>query len=389
MKILIPDWKIFGKEDIASVLHKMGHEVLFYKKEPREYRYDPEFRSELRSFMKKQQIDLVFSVNYYPVLSTTCMDSKLLYISWCYDSPLILTYSDTIFNSCNYVFIFDSQMVADLKSIGVKNVYYMPLAVNTKRLRQLNLSHEQTMILNADVAFVGSLYNEKHNLYERMKNLQPETRGYLEGIMQAQSLVYGYNFLEDVLPGQIIEDMQKSMPLEVHRDGKETLAYVYANYFLCREITRWERDEILKILDQNDEIITKLYTINSTPQLKHIKNMGTVQYQNEMPLVFRCSKINLNITLRSIKSGIPLRAMDIMGAGGFLLTNYQSDFLKHFVEGEDYVAFESTSDMMDKIYYYLRNDAERCEIAQNGYRKICKNHDYYDTVGKMFEIAKI
>ena len=35
-----------------------------------------------------------------------------------------------------------------------------------------------------------------------------------------------------------------------------------------------------------------------------------------MPEVFRKSKINLNITLRSIISGISLRVYDILGAGG-------------------------------------------------------------------------
>lgn len=55
-------------------------------------------------------------------------------------------------------------------------------------------------------------------------------------------------------------------------------------------------------------------------------NKGPIDYYNEMPYVFNNSRINLNITLRSIKSGIPLRAMDICGAGGFLLSNYQADF---------------------------------------------------------------
>lgn len=55
--------------------------------------------------------------------------------------------------------------------------------------------------------------------------------------------------------------------------------------------------------------------------------MGAVDYYEVMPHVFKQSKINLNITLRSIQSGMPLRAWDIMGAGGFLLSNYQADFL--------------------------------------------------------------
>ena len=56
-----------------------------------------------------------------------------------------------------------------------------------------------------------------------------------------------------------------------------------------------------------------------------------------MPLIFRESKINLNITLRSITSGMPLRALDIMGAGGFLLSNYQQELAENYIDGEELV----------------------------------------------------
>lgn len=120
----------------------------------------------------------------------------------------------------------------------------------------------------------------------------------------------------------------------------------------------------------------KLYTSEPTPQLKGIKNMGEVHYMYEMPLVFKYSKINLNITLRSIRNGIPLRAMDIMGAGGFLLTNYQNDFAMHFVDGEDYVSYSDREDMLNKIKYYLEHEDERKLIAENGCRKVREEHTY-------------
>ena len=41
--------------------------------------------------------------------------------------------------------------------------------------------------------------------------------------------------------------------------------------------------------------------------------------------------------------------MDIMGSGGFLLTNYQEDFLDDFQPGEDLVFYESEDDFLDKI----------------------------------------
>lgn len=57
--------------------------------------------------------------------------------------------------------------------------------------------------------------------------------------------------------------------------------------------------------------------------------------------------------------------MDIMGSGGFLLSNYQEDFLDDFVPGEDFVFYESEDDFVHKIDYYLAHDNERRQIIAN------------------------
>ncbi len=387
MKILIPDWKSFGKKDIETTLRSMGHEIIYYAKEPRSYRRDPRFRSELRRFIREKQVDVIFSSNYFPILSVLCRELKIPYISWCYDCPLVLTYSDTIWNSCNYIFLFDSQMVYDLRQQGVEHAWYLPMAVNPKRLDSLHASPEQFSLLKADVSFVGSLYNEKHNLYDRLSTVDPYVKGYLEGIMAAQREVYGYYFLERTLTPDIIRSLRQAAPLEPNPDGHETLSYLYANYFLCRKITQTERMDILTLLDHRTDLDTRLYTPEPTPQYTHIQNMGTVHYDQEMPLVFRHTKINLNITLRSIQNGIPLRAMDILGAGGFLLTDHQNDFTRHFTEGEDHVCYENTADLMDKISYYLKNENERKAIAANGKKKVSEEHTYEKRFHEIFAVT--
>jgi len=399
MRILFPRWKTFGLEDITETLEQMGHTVIHYTQEPKNYRIDPRFKSELKKYIRKEQVDLIFTSNYFPVISDTCNELNLPYISWCYDNPLILTYSKTIYHPCNYIFLFDSQMVQDLQALGVEHTYYMPLAVNAKRLNSLKASPEQEKTVQADLSFVGSLYTEKHTLYDRMEFLDEHTRGYLEGIMAAQRLIYGADILEPALTDNIIEKLLECMPIELHTDGMETYRYVYANYFLCRKITQTERTDLLRLISntlphmasssgQKPEPL-RLYTPEITPFLPNIKNMGTVHYLHEMPLVFRHSKINLNITLRSIKNGIPLRAIDIMGAGGFLLTNYQNDFNYHFVEGEDYASFSSPAEMLDKIEYYLCHDTERQKIAENGWKKICSEHTYEVRLQEMLETAHL
>ena len=93
-------------------------------------------------------------------------------------------------------------------------------------------------------------------------------------------------------------------------------------------------------------------------------------------MVFRRSKINLNITLRSILSGVPLRVVDIMAAGGFLITNYQEEIAEYFVDGQDLVIAYTPEDMLDKTAYYLVHEDERKEIALNGQRKVLENFAY-------------
>ena len=71
-----------------------------------------------------------------------------------------------------------------------------------------------------------------------------------------------------------------------------------------------------------------------------------------------------------------MRAFDIMGCGGFLLSNYQADFLDCFVPGEDFVYYENPEDLKKKIRYYLTYEEERKAVARNGHDKVASGHTY-------------
>ena len=75
-----------------------------------------------------------------------------------------------------------------------------------------------------------------------------------------------------------------------------------------------------------------------------------------------------------------------MGAGGFLLTNHQNDFSIHFTEEQDYVSYDSTEDMMDKIDYYLKHEQERKEIAENGRKLVFEQHTYRQRFEEMLSV---
>jgi len=117
--------------------------------------------------------------------------------------------------------------------------------------------------------------------------------------------------------------------------------------------------------------------------------MGTVEYYSEMPKVFKLSDININTTFKNIKTGIPLRCLDIMGCGGLLLTNYQRDFDEHFKDGENIAIFNSIGEAYEKCEFYLNNDEARKRVARNGHDTVKEHYTYRKQFLKAFRIAEL
>ena len=380
MIVLFLEWQSIGNEDVKDAFRNLKSEGMDIEC----YSYDfdnhidddnKDYEKKLIGEIKKRSPDFVFSFNYFPIASKACNEVGVKYVSWVYDNPAIRLYSYTLINKCNYVFVFDSQMYETFASQGIKNVFYLPMASAVERYDNVVLSDKERKKYSSQISFVGSLYSEDHNYYDEMKKKLPEyTKGYLEGIIRAQMEIDGLNIVEQSLTSQIIDDMVDALGAKPGYDSVASYEYLYSNYVINRKITSLERTEIISMLGEKYELY--LYTKEKSFSPGKIKNKGEVDYYREMPYVFKCSDINLNITLRSIQKGIPLRIMDIFGCGGFLITNYQEDLLRFFVPGEDYVYYESREDLTDKIDYYIEHVDERKRIAESAYSKVKRDHTY-------------
>lgn len=392
MKILMLEWKSFGNEDLISAFSELGHSVKRIPFSNKELHHDETQENLLVSEIRDFAPDFVFSFNYFPIVSLACKKADMRYVCWVYDSPYVMLYSYTIIYPGNYVFIFDKELYLEFHQAGINTIYYLPLAANTDRLSHLEVSpcydafQSGKWLNKADIAFVGSLYTEKHQFYQRLSGITPYTRGYLEGIMAAQKHVYGYNFIQELLSPSIVEDLMRVLPMQPDPTSVESVEFLYAQYVINRQITSTERIELLTAIGERYSY--DLYTPNETLALPGCINHGPVDYYDMAPYVFKHARINLNITLRSIKSGIPLRAFDILGAGGFLLTNYQADFEDCYVPDEDFVFFESKEDLLHKIEYYLAHEEERAAIARNGFQKTAAHHTYKHRIEEILSILQ-
>ena len=377
MKLFFIEWKSFGNDDIKAAFRAEGHEVVCYPFDNKDGRRDSVLEQDLTAALRRSVPDVVFSFNYFPVISNVCKREDIRYISWIYDSPYVMLYSYTVVNPCNTIYIFDRALYQEFHDAGIQTVRYLPMAANTDRLDRLTAGADSC---EYNVSFVGSLYTEEHNFFERMTGLSPYSRGYLDALMSAQMKIQGYNFVQESL-SPIMEDLYRALPMDPNPDGVESREYLYAQYVINRKITGLERADLIGAVA--GQFPFDLFTQNRGFTGDNLRNHGTVDYYTQMPLVFRRSRINLNISLRSIKSGIPLRAFDIMGSGGFLLSNYQADYLEHFVPGEDFVYYESREDLLDKIGYYLEHEDERRAIAASGHDKVAAAHTFRHRVREM------
>ncbi len=387
MKVLFMEWNSLGQNDLNAEFQKRGWEVVHYAfpRDTEDTRLNKTLCEKIIKIIAEERFDFVFSFNYFPVIAIACNACLVKYVSWTFDSPFIQLYSNTVAFPYNYVFIFDKGTCKDLWRRGMNTVYYMPMAASVERYDTYVLTKEEKQNYQTQISFIGSTYQEKKNrFYDKLAGISDYTRVYLDGCIQIQKNIYGEFLLERALKPAIIDDMQRNCPLKINQDGFERLEWVYAHYFLARQVTALERKEVLDILSKKFQV--DLYTYEETPELPCVRNRGTAEVMQESALIYRSSCINLNISLKSILSGIPLRSFEIMGNKGFLLSNYQADYEEYFKNEEDYVFYADYEDMERKVEYYLTHEKERNEIAENGYRKVKNQHTYKNRIDTILEI---
>ena len=74
-----------------------------------------------------------------------------------------------------------------------------------------------------------------------------------------------------------------------------------------------------------------------------------------------------------------------MGCGGFLLTNYQADLLRHFEAGTHFDYYTDENDLLRKIEYYLTHEDERMSIAENAKKEIERSFNLEEYLKAMLE----
>ena len=184
----------------------------------------------------------------------------------------------------------------------------------------------------------------------------------------------------------ILEELEQYFKLEKSKDSFSDLGLIFSTTVLGFKTAAEQRRRML--LELSRKYGVTVYSNSDTSDLFRVRYGGSLDYWSEMPKVFAASKINLNFTIPNIKSGLPLRVFDVLGSGGFLMTNFQAELPRYFKNREDLVCFESVEELVELCGYYLAHDEERRQIAASGYEKVKKHHTYEKRIRMMMETVR-
>lgn len=390
MEILLYRYNSICEPDIMQVFTSFGITVYTEEMEITDKHVTPkQCSSKVTEWIMTHQLSFVFSINFFPAISYTCNHFHIPYVCWSVDSPVPELFSNALKNEWNRIFLFDRAQYEFFSPVNPEHIHYLPLAANVKRWENvvLNMTDDDYIKYGGDVSFVGSLYTEKCK-YDRLAapQISPYTQGFVDGLIEAQLKVYGCNFIADNLNERVISEIASADP-DFYRGADtymDTDRYLVAHEYIGIKLASVERLRTLQTLSKRFDV--NLYTRSDASALPDVHCKGGANTLTEMPKIFHASKINLNMTMRPIETGLSLRVWDILGCGGFLLTNYQAEIEEYFTIGRDLEVYDSMVELTDKVNYYLAHEDERVEIAIRGYEKTAAFHTYETRLAQILRI---
>lgn len=382
--------KSISGNGIVQALKNMGYEAEVYPDVHRDVENlnDDEVES-LTEYINEHNIDCMISVHFIFNAALASYKTGVRYISIIWDAPYLAVYN--VLGRLDNVWIstFDKLERERFLQHGIKHVLYQPLSVNDKEVVMWNRDIQDTLQGNYihDISFIGRLYDK--NGYDMLANEIPEImQSYFNSIFEEAAFKWdGVNRVYGKTGQEILDYIKLVNPkfFIPNRYDVEDVRY-FEVLCLIRKIANIERIAVLNLLAEKYSVILYTDSDEAAEEMLHNVTIGPpVLNGKATALVFAGSKINLNIALKGIEGGTPQRIMDIMAAGGFVLSSWGAETAELFEEDKEIVFFRTPEELLEKIDYYLEHDAERRQIARAGYEKVMNCYTYEKKIKELLK----
>lgn len=375
MKIFFAGSETMQIPNIPISLGKMGHEVVLYEKSMEYVEEHEEEYENFGLFLQSQKPDVVISTIFFQIVAAYTHELGIKYAVYGMDSPHYAAWVPEYPRLDNvYLFHFDSREVERFQSCGYTNVTYLPLAAGVTWADTIHTSGVDRKKFGSAVSFVGGLYGD--NPFDTCAGRFPQpVQEHIWNRLENSAFLWdGKERLQEGVSEELLRICQTVTPELCNPGFAMGDDYYFRQWTLARKLSNIERTLLFEqVAGQYD---FRLYTREKEVVPESIHRYPPVNAMTEQLKVFQSSGVNLNVTLRSIESGVPLRVFDILSVGGFVLTDYRKDAEELFREDEEIVMFRTPEEMMDKLAFYTTHETERNRIAKNGHRRARAEYSY-------------
>lgn len=376
------------EQNIIAALRKLGYEVVEYPEKLDMFLLDDAVMEQVTRFVREQGITHMLSIHLFNLLAVVSDRTGVKYIAYIWDAPYLRLYSPFGKVPTCYYSLFDKLDYERFRAAGIENVFYCPLAVNADRERAWNRKTEKALGggYMHDVCFLGRLYEDNH--YDtHIHEIPIDMRNYFESIFEEAAFKWdGVNRIYGKTGQELLDYIHLRNPnfkIDTVLDIDDVQAF--ESFYLVRKIANIERIAVLNTLAE--EYSVWLHTTSKVdPALLGKVHLGPAVFPGDATsLLFAGSKINLNISLKGIEMGTPQRIMNVLAAGGFMLSSYGPETAELFEEDRELVMFRTPEELFDKVGYYLCHEKERQAIARRGHDKVLTCYTYEKAIKKIMD----
>ena len=385
MKILYV-YGLSTEKNIVQTLRKLQCDVMEYPEVQDTSNMDEEKINALVAYVKEHVITHLMSIHLIYNVAVAAYWAGIKYISVIWDAPYLKAY--TVMGTLDNIWYsaFDKLDAERMRQGGCPHVMYQPLSVNRENILAWKKRFLAKRRYIHDISLIANLYED--NAYDRCLDLLPENmQAYFRSIFEEAAFKWdGVNRVYGKTGQEILEYMKLVSPtLKINNPyNVEDVRYFEAMY-LIRKLANIERVCVLNLLAEDHDVYLYTYSEVDETLMPKVHRRPPVQVGEATSFIYAGTKINLNIALKGIEGGTTQRIMDIMGAGGFVLTNYCEETAELFEEDKEIVMFRTPEELIQKVDYYLEHEEEREQIARAGHEKAMNDYTYEKKIKRLLD----
>jgi spore maturation protein CgeB len=326
--------------------------------------------------------DFVFVINeeitLLPKLSMILTEMEIPYAVWSINNPFYWVIKELVSPYC-IIFVQERRYIGELKRFGFDHVFFLPPAVNPRTFEKVEqIIPDERDKYNCDISFFGLSF---YNFYRQVNSMMIKNP-VAQSIINETIEILSKNPLLDIF--DIFEQVQNShhASLTFSKPGAKKDMMIALEY----AATSIYRKEIIEGINDFD---LHLYGDDGWEGLVNgkIEFYGMLNY-NELLKLYKGSKINLNIPMVQLKSGVEQEVYDILACRSFVLVGYRPGIEDLFELGKEIFCYHDPEELRELCCYFLKHPSEREEMAKRAHLRVLNEHTYERRIENLVEIMQ-